>query len=82
LFDKLVAASPCCASIPRRRHRRRWSAPPPRRGVPLAILDVTLPEARELYAAPRASSAPTALAWRGDRLHQTSARCSPRVTGY
>jgi 2-polyprenyl-6-methoxyphenol hydroxylase-like FAD-dependent oxidoreductase len=53
------------------------------RGIPLAILDVTLPEARELYGRDLALIRPDQyIAWRGDRLPDDLAALLARVTGY
>jgi hypothetical protein len=53
------------------------------RGVPLAILDVTLPEARELYGRDLALVRPDLyIAWRGDRLPDDLDALLARVTGF
>jgi hypothetical protein len=53
------------------------------RGVPLAILDVTLPEARELYGRDLALIRPDLyIAWRGDRLPDDLDALLARVTGF
>jgi hypothetical protein len=52
-----------------------------RRGIPLTVVDVTLPEARELYEADLALIRPDQhVAWRGDRLPAADELLT-RVTG-
>jgi 2-polyprenyl-6-methoxyphenol hydroxylase-like FAD-dependent oxidoreductase len=53
------------------------------RGVPLKVLDVALPEARELYGANLALVRPDLyIAWRGDRLPADADALLARVTGF
>lgn len=53
------------------------------RGIPLAILDVTLPQARELYGRALALIRPDQyIAWRGDRLPEDPEALLARVTGH
>jgi len=53
------------------------------RGVPLAILNVTVPEARELYGCDLALIRPDLyIAWRGDRLPDDLDALLARVTGF
>jgi 2-polyprenyl-6-methoxyphenol hydroxylase-like FAD-dependent oxidoreductase len=53
------------------------------RGVPLTILDVTLPEARALYGRALALVRPDLyIAWRGDRLPDDVDALLARVTGF
>jgi 2-polyprenyl-6-methoxyphenol hydroxylase-like FAD-dependent oxidoreductase len=53
------------------------------RGIPLAILDVTLPQARALYGCDLALIRPDQyIAWRGDRLPNDLDALLARVTGH
>ena len=53
------------------------------RGVPLAILDVPLPEARALYGRDLALIRPDQyIAWRGDRLPDDLDALLARITGH
>ena len=53
------------------------------RGIPLAVLDVTLPEGRELYGRDLALIRPDQyIAWRGDRLPSDFNALLARVTGH
>jgi hypothetical protein len=83
LFDKLGRGFTLLRFHPAQADTAALERAAAARGVPLAILDVTLPEGRELYGRDLALVRPDQhIAWRGDQLPSDLDALLARVTGY
>jgi 2-polyprenyl-6-methoxyphenol hydroxylase-like FAD-dependent oxidoreductase len=83
LFDKLGRGFTLLRFHPAQADTAALERAAAARGIPLAILDVTLPEGRELYGRDLALVRPDQhIAWRGDQLPSDLDALLARVTGY